>query len=120
GRDEAGGRRGGVLRGGGDGRQRPPRDRGRAARGEDAPPELPAGDLRVHRFVPLLAGVVHPRMRTADRSSSRLTRRTCRSADCSRIFLAGLPPQRAPAGISSPFMRKESAASTAPSPIVTP
>src|SRR5262245_41234980 len=40
--------------------------------------------------------------------------------DRSQISLAGFPAHRAPGGTYSPFMRKESAASTAPSPIVTP
>ena len=38
----------------------------------------------------------------------------------SHISLAGLPPHRARGGTYSPFIRKESAASTEPSPMVTP
>ena len=37
-----------------------------------------------------------------------------------RHLRAGLPPHRSRGGTSSPFMRNESGASTAPSPIVTP
>ena len=53
-----------------------------------------------------------------------VTKRRLSSIRCDvthlHISLAGLPPHRACGGTYSPFIRKESAASTAPSPIVTP
>ena len=61
-----------------------------------------------------------PRTSTAARLSSTLIFRTCRSPERSRICLAGFPPHCSFGGTSSPFMRKEPAASTAPSPTVTP
>jgi len=59
--------------------------------------------------------------RAAGRIPSASTARTSlRSSTVSKISMAGFPPQRPRGAISSPFMRKESGASTAPSPIVTP
>src|SRR5437899_8822326 len=52
-------------------------------------------------------------------SKRRLSSMTCDVAHL-HISLAGLPPHRACGGTYSPFIRKESAASTDPSPIVTP
>ena len=58
--------------------------------------------------------------RAAGRRSSSTTRTSRRSPMLSKISMAGFPPQLPCGAISSPFMRKESGASTAPSPIVTP
>src|SRR5690242_10541231 len=52
-------------------------------------------------------------------SKRRLSSMTCDVAHV-HISLAGLPPHRARGGTYSPFIRKESAASTEPSSIVTP
>ena len=110
----------------GDARHRvegPPRDRGGPAREQDSPPELPAGFPIAcpsnRPSVPRLAGCQPPRTSTAARCR-RCDPPDLQVAERSRISLAGFPPHRACGGTSSPFMRKESAASTAPSPIVTP
>ncbi len=71
----------------------PPRDRGGPARGQHPAPVLAGGRIGL--------GV-------AQAGGGHVS------------SLAGFPPQRACAGISSPFIRNESGASTEPSPMVTP
>jgi hypothetical protein len=64
------------------------------------------------------AGRVRPTVSTGRiRSASTTTSR--RSSVLPAISVAGFPPHRASAGISSPFIRKESGASTERSPIRT-
>src|SRR5204863_9851709 len=73
------------------------------------PPVRPGTGARVHRGI-----AVAPPARRTPRQNGRVSR------PYHHISRAGFPPHRACAGTSSPFMRKESAASTDPSPIVTP
>ena len=105
-----------VLAYPGGGVARPAGDRGETAGEEHALPVLLAGPaVPVHRGLPSVGRVVEvqlgDRSRTADASSAGRP---------SVSSPAGLPPQEAPSGISSPFIRNESGARTAPSPIVVP
>ena len=75
---------------------------------------------RVHRGI-----AVDPPARSTPRQNSRSGSDVVVGPGTLKVVMvhisrAGLPPHRARAGMSSPFMRKESGASTEPSPMVTP
>ena len=79
----------------------------------------PATGVWVHRGI-----VVDPPARSTPRQNSRSGSDVVvpgrLKAGIGHISRAGFPPHRAQEGISSPFIRKESGASTEPSPMVTP
>jgi hypothetical protein len=79
-----------------------------------------AGRFVVDRRPGMRPEPISPGLPAGTTPSASTTRTSRRSSTVSKISIAGLPPHRPRGAISSPFMRKESGASTAPAPIVTP